>query len=175
MTKFLQRSAITAVLAFAMFTQSAQAQALKIAVVDIQTVVTAMPEYVSATNKVEAQTKAYQDTLETMRTKYQATLDSYAKLGTTASDDMKKKEQEELQGLNDNFTKFQSSKFGTGGELDQMKANLMKPITDKLQNTLDAYRRKEKLSIIIPKASLVSFDSEYDQTSKFQDFLKAQP
>ena len=172
MTKFVQRSAITAVMALALFIQSAQAQ--KVAIVDINAVVSGMPEYLAATQKIDALSKAYTDSLQAMRTKYQATSDTYAKLGATANDDMKKKEQDDLAAQADNFTKFNQSKFGDEGELAQMRSNLMKPIQDKLKNTLDTFRKKEKLSYILPQTAVVSFDPELDQTTKFQDFMKAQ-
>jgi outer membrane protein len=172
MTKFVQRSAITAVMAFAMFTQSAQAQ--KIAIVDINAVVSAMPEYQSASTKIDGLTKAYTDSLQNMRTKYQATSDGYAKLGETASADMKKKEQDDLAAQQDAFGKFQEAKFGQEGELAQMKQNLMKPITDKLQNTLETFAKKKHYTMIIPKTATVFADPSVDATTEFQDFLKAQ-
>jgi outer membrane protein len=172
MTKFVQFTAMTAFMAFALFTQSAQAQ--KIAVVDVNAVVSAMPEYTSASTKIEGQTKAYTDSLQNMRSQYQATVETYSKLGETASADMKKKEQDDLAARQDAFTKFQEAKFGQGGELEKMKADLMKPITDKLQNTLNAFAKKEHYTMIIPKTATVFTDASVDVTTKFQDYLKAQ-
>ena len=171
MTTLVRRSAITAVMALALFTHSAQAQ--KIAVVDINTVVAAMPEYQAANSKIEALRKVYTDTLQTMQTQYKTKVDTYSKLGETASADMKKKESDDLASLEQAYTAFQTSKFGQDGELAKMQTDLMKPITDKLKNALDAYRTKEKLSLILPQTAVVSFDPTLDQTAKFQAFLTA--
>jgi outer membrane protein len=160
-------------MAFGLFTQSAQAQ--KIALVDVNAVVTSMPEYQAATEKVQTLTKAYQDSLKSMQTKYQATKDTYDKLGATASEEMKKKENDDLAGLQKSYSDFYDAKFGQTGELAQMQQNLMKPITERLKNILDSFRKKEKLAMILPASGAVSFDPELDQTVKFQDYLKTQP
>jgi len=164
--------ALGAIMAFGLFAGSAQAQ--KIGVVDINAVVTAMPEYVAANNQIETQRKAYMDTLQTIQTEYQTKVDTYQKLGETASADFKKKEAADLDSLKAVFSKFQEDKFGQQGELAQMQANLMKPITDKLQNTLASYAKKEKLTVIFPKTATVYDDPTIDYTLKFQDYLKAQ-
>jgi len=172
MRKLAQRMAIAAIMAFGLSAGSAQAQ--KIAVVDINTVVTAMPEYVAANSKIESQRKIYMDTLQSMQTQYQAKVDTYQKLGETASADFKKRETADLDSLQATFNKFRDDKFGQQGELAQMQANLMKPITDKLQNALASYAKKEKLTVILPKTATVYADPVTDYTVKFQDYLKAE-
>ncbi len=164
--------ALGAIMAFGLFAGSAHAQ--KIGVVDINAVVTAMPEYTAANNQIEVQRKAYMDTLQTMQTEYQTKVETYQKLGETVSADFKKKETADLDSLQAAFNKFRDDKFGQQGELAQMQANLMKPITDKLQNTLASYAKKEKLTIILPKTATVYDDATIDYTTKFQDYLKAQ-
>ncbi|MFI5201053.1 MAG: OmpH family outer membrane protein [Candidatus Kapaibacterium sp.] len=172
MRKLAQRMALGAIMAFGLFASSAHAQ--KIGVVDINAVVTGMPEYTAANTQIEAQRKAFMDTLQTMQTEYQTKVDTYQKLGETASADFKKKEAADLDSLSAAFNKFRDDKLGQQGQLAQMQANLMKPITDKLQNTLASYAKKEKLAIILPKTATVYNDPTIDYTAKFQDYLKAQ-
>ena len=150
------------------------AHAQKIGVVDINTVVTAMPEYQAANQKIETLRKAYMDTLQTMQTEYQTKVQTYQKIGATASADFKKKEAADLDSLQSSFNAFRDAKFGNKGELAQLQANLMKPITDKLQNTLASYAKKERLAVILPKTATVYVEPAQDYTLKFQDYLKAQ-
>jgi outer membrane protein len=178
MRKFAQRMAVSsaillgAVMAFGLSAGSAHAQ--KIGVVDVNAVVTAMPEYIAANQKVEDQRKIYMDTLQTMQTQYQQKAEAFQKLGETASADFKKRGAAELDSIQSEFNKFRDDKFGQQGDLAQMQANLMKPITDKLQNTLASYAKKEKLTLILPKTATVYSDPAMDYTAKFQDYLKAQ-
>ncbi len=171
MTKLAQRIAIAA---FAVFGLFGTAHAQKIAVVDINTIVTAMPEYQTANAKLEGLSKAYMDSLTIMRTQYQSKADAYAKVGETASAEFKKKSQEDLSNLQDQFSKFQEAKFGQTGELAQLREQLMKPITDKLQASLQSYAKKEHISVIIPKTATVYVEETLDLTTKFQEYLKAQ-
>jgi outer membrane protein len=175
MTKLVRQTAMTVIMALAMFTHSAQAQKEnKIAVVDFNIVVAAMPEYIAATTKIQNLTNAYQDSLKNMVTKYQATKDTYAKLETSASPETKKKAADDLQAIQDAANAFQQAKFGNTGEIAQTQQNLMKPITDKLNNTIESYAKKEHLSLIIPKGQFMYADPATDATTKFQDYLKAQ-
>jgi len=178
MTNLTQRIAIrtiaAALAAFGLFAAPAAHAQKSYGVVDVNTVVTAMPEYVAANQKIETQRKVYMDTIQTMQTQYQTKVETYSKLGETASPDMKKKETDDLANLEQTFTKFRDSKFGQDGELAKMQADLMKPITDKLQNALASYAKKEKLTMILPKTATVFVDESLDITAKFQDYMKAQ-
>ncbi|HWF44828.1 MAG TPA: OmpH family outer membrane protein [Candidatus Kapabacteria bacterium] len=170
--RFTLAAALTAILTLAAFTGTASAQ--KIAAVDIKAVLTAMPEAQAADARIQATSKMWQDSLQTMRTQYQAKQDTYAKLGETASADYKKKEAEDLQSLADQFTKFQEAKFGKEGELAQMQTQLLQPIYDKLRNALQSYAKKEKVAIIVDKSAAVFVDDAADLTAKFQEYLKSQ-
>jgi outer membrane protein len=170
--RFTLAAALTAMLTLAAFTGTANAQ--KIAAVDIKAVLTAMPEAQAADARIQATSKMWQDSLQTMRTQYQAKQDTYAKLGETASADYKKKEADDLQSLADQFTKFQEAKFGKEGELAQMQTQLLQPIYDKLRNALQAYAKKEKIAIIVDKSAAVYTDESADLTAKFQEYLKSQ-
>jgi outer membrane protein len=172
MTKLAQRLAVAGLAVLSLFGGTVSAQ--KVAVVDAVSVVSSMPEYVAANQKLEAQRAIWMDTIKTMQTQYQAKMDAYSKVGETASADYKKKAQEDLAGLEQAFTKFRDLKFGQEGELAQMQAQLLKPITEKVQTALQSYAKKEKIAIIIPKTATVYVDEAMDLTAKFTEYLKAQ-
>ena len=172
MRKLAQSAILAAVAIVVMSASSVYAQ--KIGVVDINAVVTALPEYQTANAKIQALTKQYEDTMETMRTQYQAAAATAQKLGETATPEFKAKEAAMLDSMQTVYGKFQESKFGQQGEIAQTQASLMKPITDKLQTALESYAKKERLSVIFPKTATVYDDPSIDYTTKFQDYLKAQ-
>ena len=163
---------MAAIAAVALFGGSASAQ--KVAVVDAVSVVSGMPEYQAANQKLEAQRAIWMDTIKTMQTQYQAKMDAYSKVGETASADYKKKAQEDLASLEQAFTKFRDSKFGQDGEIAQMQAQLMKPITEKVQAALQSYAKKEKIGLILPKTATIYVEDALDLTAKFTEYLKAQ-
>ncbi|MDP4199974.1 MAG: OmpH family outer membrane protein [Bacteroidota bacterium] len=175
MTTFVQRVALIglAVLGMSLSTGTSL-RAQKMGVVDVQAVLNSMPEVVAANQKLEAQRQVWLDTLKTMQTQYQAKLDTYSKVGETGTPEFKKKAQDDLTTLQESFTKFQTAKFGQEGELAQIQQQLLKPIYEKLQTTLAAYAKKDKLEIIFQKSSTVYTADAVDITTKFQDYLKAQ-
>lgn len=179
MTKFVQRAAsrfaLLGLVSLAMiFGAGTTARAQKLGVVDVQAVLTGMPEVQAANTKLEAQRQIWLDTLKTMQTQYQAKLDTYSKVGETGTPEFKKKAQEDLAGLQESFTKFQNAKFGQEGELAQMQTQMLKPIYEKVQTKLSAFAKKDKLDVIFQKSSTVFTADAVDVTTKFQDYLKAQ-
>ncbi|HEY3874145.1 MAG TPA: OmpH family outer membrane protein [Candidatus Kapabacteria bacterium] len=173
MTKLAQGVAIVAVAAFSLFSQSAMAQKDQhIAVVDVNTVVAALPEYQTANQKVTALQTVYQDSLKGMQSRFQNTQETYSKLGETASADMKKKEQDDLTAQDQSIRAFYDQKFGQQGEISQMQASLLKPITDKIKTALEGFAKKEHYSMIVPSSSVIYSEPSMDQTTKFQDYLK---
>ncbi len=173
MTKLAQRLAIVAVATLGLFGGTASAQ--KTVVVDVNVVVQAMPEYVTAMKQLEGQKKIWTDTLQTMQTAYKAKLEAYSKVGESASPEFKKKSQEDMAAMEQQFIAYRDSKFNQqDGELIQEQAKLLKPIQEKLTAALQAYAKKEKYAMILPKSATIYTEDALDQTTKFQDYLKAQ-
>ena len=172
MTKLALRLTVVAFLALGLFSGSVRAQ--KIAVVDVNAVVAAMPEYIAAQKRLDEMKAIYSDTIKMMQNTYAAKMDAYSKVGETATPEFKKKSQDDLAGVNDQFLKYRDSKFGQEGELAVLNLQLLKPIQDKLTTTLASYAKKEKLTAIFPKTATVYVDPALDLTTKFQDYLKAQ-
>ncbi len=176
MTKLVQSAAIVATLALSLISQPTFAQKdQKIAIVDVNAVVSAMPEYTAATQKVTALQNAYGDTIKQMQAKLQNTQETYSKLGETVTADAKKKEQDELNAQDQAMRAYYDSKFGAQGEIAQTQQNLLKPIQEKIKNALTGFAKKEHISMIVPANNVVYFDPALDQTTKFQDYMKANP
>lgn len=167
-------TAIASVMALSLISHSAFAQKeSKVAVVDVNSVVASMPEYVSANKKVTDLQTQYNDSLKTMETRFQTTQDTYSKLGETASPEAKKREQDDLTAQQTAMRAFYDSKFGQQGEIAQMQQQLTTPILKKVKDALEGFAKKEHYTMIMPTGSLIYFDPTMDVTTKFQDYLKA--
>ena len=173
MTKLAQRLAIVAVATLGLFGGTASAQ--KTAVVDVNSVVQGMPEYSDAMKQLEGMKKMWTDTLQNMQTAYKAKLEAYSKVGESASPEFKKKSQDDLAALEQQFAAYRNAKLDPQeGELAQAQAKLLKPIQEKLTGALQGFAKKEKLGMILPKTSTIYVEDAMDQTAKFTDYLKAQ-
>ena len=171
MTKFVQRLAFLSLVGLGLFAGTAQAQ--KIAVVDLPTVLNGMPEVQAANKKLQDQQQVWIDSEKMMQTQYQAKLDTYSKVGETGTPEFKKKAQDDLTGLQETFQKFHQSKFGQEGELAQMQQQMLKPIYEKLQGALNSFAKKDKFDAIIQKSSTLFTSDALDVTGKFQEYLKS--
>ena len=148
------------------------ANAQKIAVIDTKAVLTALPEAQAANTRLEAAQKSWADSLQMMKSQYEAKVDAYSKVGDLSNADQKKKRDEDLQNMAQAYSQFQNQKFGQQGEYAMMQAQLIQPIMDKVKKALDAYGHKEKYMAIIDKNAAIYSDASIDVTTKFQEFLK---
>src|SRR5580698_9569741 len=109
MTKLAQRIAVStiaaALAAFGLFAAPAHAQK-GIGIVDVNTVVTGMPEYIAANQKIEVQRKIYMDTITAMQATFKDKQEKYSKAASSATDDYKAKAQADLDALNQQFNSF---------------------------------------------------------------------
>jgi Skp family chaperone for outer membrane proteins len=94
-------------------------------------------------------------------------------MGDNVTAEYKKKSQDELQALQQTALAYQQAKFGQQGELAQLQQSLVEPIMTKLRNAIEAYGKKEKLTLIIDKSAAIYVDGASDVTTKFQDYLKS--
>lgn len=170
MTKIAQRLALVAIAVLGLFTGTAHAQ--KFAVVDVNAVVQSLPDYLTATKKIEDTRMMWMDSLKMMQSAYSAKMDAYAKVGDLTNPDAKKKRDEDIAQLEQAFTRFRDAKFGQEGELAQMQASMLKPVQEKLTSSLAAFAKKEGIAVIFPKSATVYAAEANDCTTKFQAYLK---
>jgi outer membrane protein len=154
---------VFALLAGTLFNTTAQ----KIAVVDINKILSDMPDYQKAQadlDKVAAdwrQEIAQQyDEIKSMYNKYQAEQ-------VLLSDDVKKQREEEIMDREKEVREVQKRKFGPEGELFLMRRELVNPIQEKVFNAIEQYALESSYDLILDKAGSagVLFASEqFDKT-----------
>ena len=135
------------------FFSSADLQAQKIAVVDINAVLESMDEYKSAQTELDRSASQWRqeiaqeyDKIKGMYSKYQAEL-------VLMSEDMKHQKEDEIMAKEEQVREMQKQKFGPEGALFKRRKDLVQPIQDKVYSTIEKYAGDRGYDFIFDKSS----------------------
>ena len=149
--------------------------AQKIAVIDVNQVLNALPEYKSAQEELDKIAQKWrgeiaqqQDVIKGMYNRYQAEQ-------VLLSDEARKKREEEIMAKEKDAREAQRVKFGPEGELFKKRQELVKPIQDKVYTSIEKYANEKGYDLILDKgtsAGLIFANATYDKTQAIIDLVK---
>ena len=87
---------------------------------------------------------------------------------------MKRKREDELKAKEAEARELQTKYFGPGGELDKKRAELMKPIQDRVYNAIERIAKEKGYAFILDKsgsATLLYVSAKYDVSDQVLDLL----
>jgi len=161
-----------------MFAASPNAPQLKIGYVNSATILDQIPEAQAAQRKLDALMKAWSDTVNQMSQQYQEKADSYQKQSAMMTDQAKQAAQQDLANLQQQILQYRQEKVAQGGELDQTREKLMKPIRDKVYKVIAEVAKDQKMQYVFDKrdelAVILYADPSFDLTYKVLDILNRQ-
>ena len=101
--------------------------------VDSQAKMQGMPEFIKAKGEVEAQTKTYENELQSMQQELQRKSEEYDKNASTMNETKRKETETELQNM---YQKIQQTYQDNQQALAKMQQEKIQPITTKLVNAI---------------------------------------
>ena len=126
------------------------AQTIKIAHVNTNEVMNAMPDKTKAEKSLEKYYDELQNQLETMAKEYQTKLQDYEANQATMSNLVKQSKEKEILDLQNRIQQFQAN---AETEFEDKRAELLKPILDKIQNAINAVGKEKGYTYIIDVAT----------------------
>ena len=157
------------------FFSSADLQAQKIAVVDINAVLQSMDEYKNAQTELDRSASQWRqeiaqeyDKIKGMYSKYQAEL-------VLMSEDMKHQKEDEIMAKEEQVRDMQKQKFGPEGALFQRRKDLVQPIQDKVYSAIEKYADDRGYDFIFDKSSasgIIFSNSRFDKTEDILSRVK---
>lgn len=153
---------------------SAQAQQLRVGIVNSETVIQQMPEAKEADAKMNEVIKLYRDSVELIQREFQAKLEQYEKQKTMMTPEARAKEEEMLLAIRQRAQVYYEEKFGNTGELARRREELLSPLRAKIESAISKVAKDEKISLVLDKAAagVVYFDDKLDITFKVLDTIK---
>jgi outer membrane protein len=127
---------------------------LKLGHVDINQILSSLPQRDSAAVILEKETKEVQETFNQMSAEYNKLYDDYEKSASTLTEVVKKAKEADLLDKQKRLEEFQQT---ASSKLDQRNADLIKPILDKIIKAVDKVASENGFTYIldVSKGSVV--------------------
>ena len=149
-------------------------QAQRIAIVDVNDILSSLPEYAKAQDEIDVVAKAWQQEIAQEYDKIKSMYNEYQAEQVLMSNDMKTQKEEEIMAKEKEVREMQKRKFGPEGELFQKRQELVQPIQDKVFEAIKQYSDERGYDIVLDKSSNtgILFTSEkFDKTDDIKKRL----
>jgi outer membrane protein len=141
----------------------------KIAHINSEAVMQALPEAVDAQRSLDALVAQWESELQKMQTDWKTQFDEYDRKKLILTDQARAEVEKKLRNLDQSIVDFRNRKFGQNGELFQKQNEIMKPIQNKIFQVLDDIAREEGYDYIFDKSGeilLLYANEKSDLTQK---------
>lgn len=148
--------------------------AQKIGVVDTDYILDMMPQYKEAEARLNSQIDTWEKELQGLQSEFDKKRSAFENERVLLVGDQLKLREKEVMDLEKNIKTTTSLRFGSTGEISQLRANLVQPFQDQIWNAIKTMSEKNGLGIVIDKSNNVNvifLQKRYDYTDKVLDVL----
>ena len=164
---------VVAVMLTFLFVGNANAQTLKVGVVDLEKIVTEMPEFKKSEKELEVLRNKYTAELETRSKQFQSDVSDYQKQKSMMPVTQQQSTEQKLQQTQMELQQYQMEKFGQQGEISTKRMEALKVLEEKIMDFIEKVAKKEKLTLVLNKKLGVLYaDNKFDITYKVLDIIK---
>jgi outer membrane protein len=139
------KSILVAIVLFMGATSFVNAQS-KIAHINAQELIEAMPEYKAAQSQLEKVQKTYDTEIKAMSKELQTKMQQYDSEASTKTDEENQKRVEEVQGMQSNIQQYRQQALQ---DLDKKRTDIFKPILEKAQSTIQKVARAQGYQYVL--------------------------
>jgi outer membrane protein len=124
----------------------------KIAHIDKQELIKAMPEYTSAQAEIEKLGKTYETTIQTSIKELENKLKQYDAEASSKTQEENQKRMQEVEGMKQSLGQYQQQ---AQKDLQEKEFNLLKPIVEKADNAIQAVAKQQGFQYVLDSAMLI--------------------
>ncbi len=139
----------------------------KYAYVDTDFILENIPEYQDAQKQLNELSEKWQKEIETRYDLIEQKRKEFKEEALLMPDELKKKKQKEIEGMEKGAVALQKKRFGVNGDLFQKRKELIKPIQDRVFDAIQTIANRMKISFIFDKANqstLLFADPRFDRS-----------
>lgn len=154
------------------------AYAQKYACVNTDYILRNMPEYNQALNKINKFVVEWHQELQNKQQEIDELRQQYQQEAYLLPDNLKQRRQDEIYNKETELRSLQNQRFGAGGDLEQKRAELMKPVQDRVYNAIERVAREKNFAFVFDKASsatVLYVNEKYDISSQIFEMLGIKP
>lgn len=170
MQKLILTSLFTVFTVFILFSQ-------KYAYVDTEYILDNIPEYVDAQNQLDELAEDYQREIEEKYEDIDRLYKTFQAEMVLMPDDVKKRREEEIAALKLEAKQLQTQRFGIDGDLFLKREELVKPIQEKIYNSIEEIATEKNYAFVFDKAgslTILYVNAKYDISDDVLDDVGAE-
>ena len=152
--------------------------AQKYACVNTDYILKSIPEYTNAQKRLDKYVVDWQKELQDKQDELDALRADYEQESYLLPDNLKKRRQEELKEKEQELKALQRQRFGADGDLDKKRAELLKPVQDRVYSTIERVAHEKNYAFVFDKsasATLLFSNKKYDISDEVLELLGYKP
>lgn len=152
--------------------------AQKYACVNTEYILSNIPDYAKAQAQLDKLSADWQKQLEAKFQEIDKLYKTYQQEAYLLPDNLKRKREDEIIAKEKEAKDLQNKFFGSGGDLDKKREELMKPIQDRVYGAIERIANEKSYSFIFDKsgsATLLYVNAKYDVSDQVLESLGYQP
>lgn len=146
----------------------------KIGVVDTHYIMSQLPEYKDAENRLNAQIKAWEEDIHNLQSEYEKKKAAFDSERVLLIGEQLIQREKEVVDLEKNIKTTLSLRFGTNGEIEKLRINLLKPFEDQIWEAVRLVSEANGLGIVLDKSgdvNVIYLKKNYDYSEKVINML----
>jgi outer membrane protein len=125
----------------------------RFAYVDVQFILSNVPEYEAAQLKLDEISSSWQEEVQIKRKEIEELYNNYRDEQVLYTDDMRRRKEEEINQKEEIINKYRKEKFGYKGELFKKRQELVKPIQDQIYEHIQKLAKEKRYDFIFDKSA----------------------
>lgn len=149
-------------------------QAQKYACFDSEYVLSNLPDYQQAQRRLDQYAVDWQKELEAKQQELEELRNAYQQEAYLLPENLKRRRLDDLRTKEQDVKTLQRERFGVGGDLDKKRAELIKPVQDRVYNALQRLATEKGYAFIFDKASgsaIAYVNQKYEVSSQILEML----
>lgn len=150
----------------------------KYACVNTDYVLKSIPEYTNAQQRLDRYVTDWQKELSDKAAELDELRAEYEQESYLLPENLKKRRQEEIRAKEQEIRDLQQQRFGPGGDLDKRRAELLKPVQDRVYSTIERVAHEKNYAFVFDKAAsatLLFANKKYDISDEVLELMGYKP
>jgi outer membrane protein len=148
------------------------ASAQRYCIIDSKYILEKMTEYKDAQTKLDQTSKTWQTEIDNKIQEVERMYKSYQAERAMLSDDMRKKREDEIMAKEKAAKDLQKQRFGFEGDLFKERQRLVKPIQDKVYNSVQKMATSKSYDLVLDKSGGITMFYADPKLDRSDDVLK---
>lgn len=148
------------------------AGAQKYAIIDTRYILDKMPEYAAAQKQLDAVAAGWQKDIDTKQSDLDRMYKAFDAERVMLSDDLRKKREDQLFLKEKELRELQRQRFGFEGDLFKKRQELVKPVQDKVYNTVQKMATQRGYDFVLDKSEGITVIFADPKLDKSDEVLK---